>query len=86
MATLIECVNKNNRSSAHERIENVGGSGWKISEDQAIKAIQRGERYEVMVGGRRIKVIVAQHDGRLYLKTEADGYAPNNLLSLPECR
>ncbi|MDD5382312.1 MAG: DUF3892 domain-containing protein, partial [Candidatus Margulisbacteria bacterium] len=28
---------------------------------------------------------VAIRSGRKYLKTEADGEAPNNLLSLPTC-
>jgi DNA-binding winged helix-turn-helix (wHTH) protein len=85
MATLIECINKNNRSSPHERIENVGGRGWKITESSAIQNIRNGERYAVEINGRRIGVVVAEHEGRPYLKTEADGYAPNNLLSLPEC-
>jgi len=31
-------------------------------------------------------VIVAVHNGRKYLKTAADGYSPDNLLALPECR
>jgi Protein of unknown function (DUF3892) len=36
-------------------------------------------------GGRTVAVIVAFHSGRKYLKTEADGYSPDNLLALPEC-
>jgi hypothetical protein len=32
-----------------------------------------------------IWMVVAAHNGRLYLKTEADGYAPNNLLNLAPC-
>ncbi len=39
----------------------------------------------VIVGGREVKVVLATHEGREYLKTEADGYAPNNLPNLPEC-
>jgi hypothetical protein len=34
------------------------------------------------VNGRSVWVIIAIHNGREYLKTEADGYEPNNLLSL----
>lgn len=85
MATPIECINKNHRSSPHERIENVGGSGWKITESEAIQSIGSGERHEVEVDGRRIGVVIAEHRRRPYLKTEADGFAPDNLLDLPEC-
>ena len=35
--------------------------------------------------GHRVWVIVALHEGRRYIKTEADGEIPNNLLALPEC-
>lgn len=31
-------------------------------------------------------VEVATRNGRQYLKTEADGVEPNNLLALPRCR
>jgi hypothetical protein len=29
--------------------------------------------------------LLATHNGRKYLKTTADSYRPDNLLSLPEC-
>jgi hypothetical protein len=42
--------------------------------------------FHVRVGGRPVRVIVAvSRFGNKYLKTEADGAEPNNLLSLPEC-
>jgi hypothetical protein len=41
--------------------------------------------YYVSAGGRTVWVVVAKHNGREYLKTQADGYSPDNLLSLPEC-
>ena len=69
-----------------ERIQNVGGSGWKLTEDQAIANLRVGaDSYFVSVGGRTTEVVLATHNGRTYLKTQADGYAPNNLLDLPEC-
>ncbi len=37
------------------------------------------------VGNRTADVIVAMHIGRKYLKTTADGYSPDNLLSLSAC-
>ncbi|MDP8217161.1 MAG: DUF3892 domain-containing protein [Candidatus Theseobacter exili] len=40
----------------------------------------------VKAGGSVVNVIVAVSKyGNKYLKTEADGEEPNNLLSLPEC-
>jgi Protein of unknown function (DUF3892) len=85
----IQCINKRNHQNPHERIENVGGHTghqWKIREDQAISYIDKGEwQFFVSVNGRTVDVVIASHNGRRYLKTTADGYSPDNLLSLPEC-
>ena len=85
----VKCINKRNRQSAHERIENIGGYGngpWKISEAQAIAYIKSREwAFYVSVNGHSVWVVIATHNGREYLKTEPDGYSPDNLLSLPEC-
>ena len=87
----IECVNKTPRQDPHLRIENVGGvngegSRWKMSETDAIAAIENGTySFYVSVNRQAVNVIVATHEGHKYLKTEADGLHPNNLLSLDEC-
>jgi hypothetical protein len=87
----VQCINKTDRYSAHERIHNIGGligaHRWKHSHDQAIGYIETGAfAYFVNRGGHKVKVIVAKTAlGHKYLKTEADGEQPNNLLSLPEC-
>jgi hypothetical protein len=48
--------------------------------------IERGEwNFFVDVGGKGVWVIVANHLGHKYLKTQNDSVMPNNLLSLPEC-
>jgi len=89
----IDCVNKSDRYNPHERIRNVGGinpdgTRWKLTEDEAIRGIHSGKWtfYVERPVGHKVYVIVAVGPyGREYLKTEADGEHPNNLLSLPEC-
>jgi hypothetical protein len=86
----VMCINKWPHRDPHERILAiggvVGGVRWKHSEDQAIANIESGEvQYYTSVGGRTARVIIAMHFGRKYLKTTADSYSPDNLLSLEEC-
>lgn len=86
----IKCINKIDRMNPHERIQNVGGfdngKPWKISEATAIDGIETGKwKFYVSVGTHSVWVVIANHNGRKYLKTQADGYAPDNLLRLPEC-
>jgi hypothetical protein len=88
----IKCINKSDRFNPHERILYVGGTNtdgtrWKISQPDAVLGIENGKwQFWVSAGGRSVWVIVAcSAFGHKYLKTEADGEQPNNLLSLPEC-
>ena len=88
----ITCINKSDRYNPHERIRSVGGinpdkTRWNLSQEEAISGIEAGKwRFWVSVGGKSVWVIVAvSAQGNKYLKTEADGEQPNNLLSLPEC-
>jgi hypothetical protein len=87
----VTCVTKRDRQSAHERIQGIGGGAtilgrWWHAEDDAIKNIENGlVGYYVSVGEKSVWVVVATHSGRKYLKTEPDGYSPDNLLSLAEC-
>lgn len=83
----VTCIKKRgSHYSPHERIERIGGDGWSESEAVAIGKIETGmEWYCTQVNGRVANLVVDIHMGRKYLKTENDRYAPDNLLSLPEC-
>lgn len=86
----ISCIHKRQHSNPHERIEYVGGihngRRWLQSENDAIRDALAGKwDYFTSVNGRAVKVIVAVHNNRYYLKTQTDDYAPNNLLNLTEC-
>jgi hypothetical protein len=87
----IRCIKKTNRSDPHERIHGVGGvnpdgNRWYLTLDAAIAGIEGGKwQFWTAGGGKSVWVVIATHNGHKYLKTEADGVQPDNLLSLPEC-
>lgn len=91
MSLQVQCINKRGgHYNPHERIQAIGGvyggARWKYLEDAAIRNVELDPKsYYVSANNRVVWVIVAVHNGRKYLKTEADDYAPNNLLALPEC-
>jgi hypothetical protein len=93
MASLrIDCVNKTNRTDPHARIERIGGpkadgTRWRLTEARAIEGIEDATwAFHVeQPAGHVVRVIIATRLDRKYLKTEADGEQPDNLLALPEC-
>ena len=85
----ITCIIKRgDHYNPHERISHIGNQagGWVVTETSAIQRIEtRTDSFYTLVGGKQAEIIVACHQGRKYLKTESDGYAPNNLLALTDC-
>jgi hypothetical protein len=83
---------KSDRMNPHERITHIGGLNangqrWRVTQEEAIRGIEGNNwQFHVRVGYRDVKVVVAVSPyGNKYIKTEADEYQPDNLLSLPEC-
>jgi hypothetical protein len=87
MASLQVTCHVPDGSDADQRIDAIGGAGWRHLIDDAIRYIEtRTNDYWTLVGGVRVDVMVAQRpNGRKYLKTRTDYYEPNNLLALPRC-
>ena len=87
-ARQITCITKlPNHQDRYRRIQAVGGTGFKDSEETAIANVKRDpQAYFVTEQGKSVWVIVRTHDNREYLKTQSDHFLPDNLLSLPECR
>lgn len=90
-AWRISAVQRHAAGSPQTRIRAVGGvrpdgTHWRMTTDEAIKAIRRGERLYVEEPiGDPVEVTVSHTAaGREYLRTLADGDDPNNLLALPE--
>ena len=91
MAFQILCTKK--LATGSDRITHIGGKNsdterWRMTEADAIKAMEDNRKYEffVKVNSRRSNVIISKlGDGTKYLRTESDGYTENNLGSLPDC-
>ena len=85
-ARRIECASRKTRDGS-QRITHVGGSGWKISHEDAVRDIESGKAsYYCDAGGQSYLVIVARDEaGAKFIKTVIDGDVPDSLLKLPEC-
>ena len=92
MANKVTCATKKGDNyDPFERISHIGGYNsngefFKIPSDDAIQKIDsRNYEFYVVKDGKNVNVITATRNGKKYLKTESDGYEPNNLLALGDC-
>lgn len=82
----VTCITKPNRSSTHEGITHLGGSGWKWTRAQVIASIrEKTNTFFTMVGGKRANIGVVDGPNGPYVRTYADGVWNDNLLALAEC-
>lgn len=74
-------------ADADRRIDRLGGPGWNGTIDEVLASMDAGHTFWTYVGGYRANVIPKVHPTtfRRYVTTEADGFPPNNLLSLQRC-
>jgi hypothetical protein len=79
-------VNKNDEAITHIGGKNNDGTRWLLAEADAIKGIKEGRwKFFVIKDNKKVSVIAATSStGKEYLRTEPDGYGPNNLLNLGE--
>jgi len=87
----ITCIVKPNRFSPHEHITHVGNpqGGWLWTVQQVVTSIDTHTNTFYVLDPQTLKrsnVAVIRQVGRLpYLRTHADGFWNDNLLSLNEC-
>lgn len=83
----VTCIRRDG-ADLDRRIDRLGGPGWNDTIDRVINWIESGaHRFWTSVNGQSVWVVVAVHpqSRRKFLRTQADNYPHNNLLSLPEC-
>jgi hypothetical protein len=87
----ITCITKPNPSSPVEHVTHVGNlaAGWKWTREKVIESIEaKFNTFYVLdpSASKRSDVGVVREAGKApYLRTYADGYWNNNLLSLDQC-
>ena len=87
----VRCVNKVAHEDPCARIQCIGGVRdgvtWKLTQTEAMQAIDRGDaRFYAQFGNHSVAIVIDENEsGRRYLKCFTDGRDPEGLLSLPEC-
>jgi len=87
----ITCITKRHPFSHYEHITHVGNpaAGWRWTREAVITSIEAKENTFYVyddASGKRSEVGVVREAGRSpFLRTHADGYWNDNLLSLNQC-
>ena len=82
----VTCINKQPRDNPYEGITHLGGPKWRWTRQQVIDSINsRTNTFFTLVGGKRADIGVVEGPSGPYVRTYADGYYNDNLLSLTEC-
>ena len=87
----ITCITKSNPQGTHEHITHVGNQTttqpWKWTREAVIASIEaKTNTFYVSTNGKRADVgVVKPIGGAPYLRTHADGFWNDNLLSLSQC-
>lgn len=87
----VTCIVKPHVHSPHEHITHIGNpaDGWKWAREKVVQSIEAGTNTFYVLDSRtnrRSEVGVVRETGKLpYLRTYADGYYNDNLLSLNQC-
>lgn len=86
----VSCIIKPHPQSPHEHITHLGnGRTWLWTREQVIASIDdKSNTFFVLdpANSKRSNVGVVRENGKLpFLRTYADGYWNNNLLSLNQC-
>lgn len=85
---LVVCITKKDHEDPWERITHIGGPEFGvIASEEAIRRIEAGtDTFFTMVNGKEAELEVHERFGKKYLKTHNDHDAPDNLLSLNDCK
>lgn len=84
MAREITCIIRDGDDPDH-RIDGVDGTWGSKGARTVVDEVEAGGDYFVEIDGALIDVVVAEQDGRKYLRTDPDRTTANSLLSLPSC-
>ena len=88
MATYHATCHTPDNNDQDRRIQGLGGSGWWHNIDTIIQMIDQGHVFYTSPPSGNGKLIVTEIHPvtlRRFLTTVADGFPPNNILSLPRC-
>jgi hypothetical protein len=91
----VSCIIKHpTHYDPHTRIKELGGMHngqyWHLPEATIITELEkplatRRWNFFTNVNDHRVSVVIAEHEGRKYLKTQPDKHPENNLLNLADC-